>query len=87
LELTNPTAAGSLRVKLKRMNPNEKALELLNKMNGQYITLSDWHACSDYAKAELKRKALVVVDEVMSNVFKSDLLSYWVDVKAAIQSI
>ena len=44
------------------MTPKEKAIELLNKMNNMPITYEEWYKASDYAKTNLKRKALIAVD-------------------------
>jgi hypothetical protein len=47
------------------MTPKEKAIELLDKMNNMPITIEEWNKASDYAKNNLKRKALIVVDEIL----------------------
>ena len=44
--------------------PKEKAWELLEKMNNSPITQKDWDNASDYAKNDLKRKVLIVIDEI-----------------------
>ena len=48
------------------MTPNQKAKELLDKMNNQVIKKNDWNKASDYAKKDLKRKCLIVIDEIMN---------------------
>lgn len=37
----------------------------MNKVNNTEIKMEQWLKCSDYAKNDLKRKALIVVDEVL----------------------
>jgi hypothetical protein len=48
------------------MNPKEKAIEIINKINGKPITIEEWSKASDYAKNDLKRKGLIVANEVLS---------------------
>lgn len=48
------------------MKPYEKAWDILNKLNNKEITVSEWYNASDFAKDDLKRKALIVVDEVIN---------------------
>lgn len=48
------------------MTPKEKAIEIINKINGQPISVEEWNKASEYAKNDLKRKALIVVNEVLS---------------------
>jgi len=47
------------------MTPKEKAIELLDKMNNMPITIDEWDKASEYAKTDLKRKALIVVEEIL----------------------
>ena len=47
------------------MTPKEKAIFILNRINGAKITVTEWVSASDYAKSDLKRKANVVVDEII----------------------
>ena len=46
------------------MTDYEKAIDLLNKINGQVIKQSEWEKASDYARFDLKRKVLIVIKEV-----------------------
>ncbi len=48
------------------MTPKEKAIELLSKINNGEITDEIWENASAYAKSDLKRKALIVVSEVIA---------------------
>ena len=48
------------------MTPKEKAIELIDKMNNMPITFNEWERASDYAKNDLKRKVLIVVDEFIN---------------------
>lgn len=48
------------------MTPKEKAKELLDKMNNEKISYSTWQKASDYAKNDLKRKVLIVIDEIQN---------------------
>jgi hypothetical protein len=70
------------------MNPEEKAWDLLKQMNGQYITLTDWQKAGHYAKTDLKRKAYIVVREVI-NALNSDPYQkqYWYDVRDIIDTL
>ena len=47
------------------MKAYEKAWDLLEKINGQPIDVETWEKASDYAKKDLKRKAFIVIDEVI----------------------
>ena len=47
------------------MTYKEKATEILEKINNSKISKEDWEKASDYAKSDLKRKALIVVDEII----------------------
>jgi uncharacterized membrane-anchored protein YjiN (DUF445 family) len=44
----------------------EKAKEILEKVNNGKISKALWENCSNYAKTDLKRKAFLIVDEVVS---------------------
>jgi transcription elongation factor GreA-like protein len=46
------------------MTAKEKAKELLDKMNNQVVKKDDWDKASEYAKKDLKRKCLIVIDEI-----------------------
>jgi hypothetical protein len=48
------------------IKPKEKAKELVEKMNNMPITIEEWNKASDYAKSDLKRKALIVVEEILN---------------------
>lgn len=48
------------------MKPSEKARDILEKINNGKISKSDWDKATDYAKQDLKRKALIVIDEIES---------------------
>jgi hypothetical protein len=42
-----------------------RAIEILSRINGQEITPDIWQKASDYAKKDLKRKGIVVIDELI----------------------
>jgi len=76
------------------MTPKEEAVELLAKMNNAPIDIIEWYKASDYAKNELKRKALIVVDEVISAIdvgyedWKSlSKINFWQQVKTEIEKL
>ena len=72
------------------MTPQEKANELMARMNGQIITKEIWDKASDYAKQDLKRKALIVVDEIFELIKGQDFLAlerYWNEVKTEINNL
>jgi hypothetical protein len=48
------------------MEASEKARQILEKINNGKISKALWENCSDYAKKDLKRKALIVLDEIES---------------------
>jgi uncharacterized membrane-anchored protein YjiN (DUF445 family) len=48
------------------MTKEEKATYILEKVNNGKISKALWDNCSDYAKKDLKRKAFLIVDEVIS---------------------
>jgi len=52
------------------MTPKEKAIEILGKINGQPLNAETWEKASDWSKQELKRKALCVADEVLTELYK-----------------
>ena len=78
------------------MEQNKKAWEILSKINNGEITTEMWSNGSDYAKKDLKRKALIVVYEVISELhsvelnhdldLSTNLIPYWNGVKDAILS-
>lgn len=47
------------------MKAYQKAWDLLEKINGQPIDAETWEKASYYAKKDLKRKANIVIDEVI----------------------
>jgi len=78
------------------MEPKDKAIELLNKINNEQITLHVWKAASEYAKQDLKRKALIVVEEVIATdmlideeVFVNTVsyLGFWQNVRDEIKKL
>ena len=76
------------------MTPKEKALVLLNKVNGKELTLWEWNNCSIYAKNDLKRKVSIIINEVnnelIDNYSKDQVMeryNYWVDVKAELEKL
>jgi hypothetical protein len=68
------------------MTPKEKAKELLDKMNNMPITIEEWNKASDYAKNNLKRKALIVVDELIEHCNYANKW-YWQEVKQEIEKL
>ena len=70
------------------MTELEKAWDLLNQMNGAYVSLTDWHKATKYAKADLKRKAQIVVSEVLKAIDgDSYARQYWYDVRDIIETL
>jgi hypothetical protein len=70
-------------------NPKEKAKELVEKMNNMPITIEEWNKASDYAKTDLKRKALIAVDEILNEYWSHDTKrrDWWQEVKQAIKEL
>ena len=76
------------------MTPKEKAIEILSKINGQPIDAKTVKKAKSYAKHELKRNALVVADEALSELNQVDDLDnyvfmrkqFWEDVKQEISN-
>lgn len=75
------------------MSPFTKAKEILEKINNGKISKALWNNCSDFAKKDLKRKALIVVDEIISenklfpyNTIFYERINFWQDVKKVINS-
>ena len=79
------------------MTATEKAREILERINNGKISKAIWDNCSDYGEKELKRKALIVLDEVESALIdygKESMelqnmdseLRYWDSVKEAVKS-
>lgn len=73
------------------MPPKEKAIELIDRMNNQAITIQQWQTSSDYAKNDLKRKVLIVIDEIIKEllecgeVWMKSRIKYWQQVKQEIE--
>jgi hypothetical protein len=69
----------------------QKAWELLEKINNHPITIDEWKGCSEYARQALKRKAYVVVDEVISaceyNHVESWNTNWWNQVKEELKKL
>ena len=74
--------------------PLEKAWTLMSKMNNSLITEEDWQKASDYAKKDLKRKCLLVIDEVIENLeplcishlgtYTNPKIEYWKSVQSLV---
>jgi len=72
-----------------------KAVELLEKINNGKITKELWDNCSEYARNDLKRKAIILIDEVVSEILEFDntdgyaqsRLDYWQQVKTEIEKL
>jgi hypothetical protein len=71
---------------MESLSPLQKAWLLLSNMNGKAITKEEWNTSSEYAKKELKRKCLIVIDNVLNNC-KSSYTDYWIDVKTKLNNI
>jgi len=78
------------------MRAYEKAWDLLSKINGQEIDNEMWDKASDYAKKDLKRKANIVIDEVIGTemlidedtyVEKKSYLIYWLEVRGFLKNL
>jgi len=72
------------------MTPKEKAKDLLEKINNASISNIEWDRCSEYGKNSLKRKAIIVCDEILSLGCTKDVSSiriyqYYSEVKIKIQ--
>ena len=48
--------------------PKEKVIDLLSKINNEEITPEIWNEYSEYAKKDLKRKAYIVVSEILDSI-------------------
>ena len=59
------------------MNPKEKLLEILEKLNGQPMAEVDWRYHSKYAKQNIKRLAGVVIDEVIHEIQGRSCNEHW----------
>jgi len=78
------------------MKAYEKAWDLLSKINGQVIDDEIWNDASDYAKKDLKRKANIVIDEVIDTEMLIDedtyvetksYLAYWQEVRGLLNAL
>jgi hypothetical protein len=78
------------------MKAYEKAWDLLSKINGQVIDDEMWNKASDYAKKDLKRKANIVIDEVIGTEMLIDedtyvetksYLAYWQEVRGLLNAL
>lgn len=77
------------------MDQKLKAREILEKINNGKISEALWKNCSEYAKKDLKRKANIVVDEIILELktvefnydldFSENLFPYWKQVKKEIK--
>jgi hypothetical protein len=77
--------------------PLEKTWTLLSKMNNSLITQEDWQNASDYAKKDLKRKCLLVIDEVIENLeplcishlgtYTNPKIEYWKNVQSLLVAL
>jgi hypothetical protein len=87
---------GGASTNFNQVETNQKAWDILSKINNQEIDSEMWSKASDYAKKDLKRKAIIVVDEIVSELrsvefnydldFSKNLFYYWKGVKDAIES-
>jgi hypothetical protein len=46
----------------------EKAVELMNLINGKKITLEEWESTSLYAKKDIERKVEIIIKEVQKEI-------------------
>jgi hypothetical protein len=80
------------------MKAYEKVWDLLSKINGQVIDDEMWNKASDYAKKDLKRKANIVIDEVIvigtemlidedNYVETKSYLAYWQEVRGLLNAL
>lgn len=74
-----------------RQECKKTAQNLLNRMNGQVVTKEEWEKCSDYARADLKRKAMIVVKEMMSEhscyTLNDGRWAYWAQVEIELNAL
>lgn len=78
------------------MKAYQKAWDLLEKINGHPIDDETWEKASDYAKKDLKRKANIVIDEVIGTGMLIDedtyvetktYLAYWQEVRGLLNAL
>lgn len=96
LPLRKMAVIGWASTNFNQVETNQKAWDILSKINNQEIDSEMWSKASDYAKKDLKRKAVIVVDEIVSELrsvefnydldFTQNLFHYWKGVKDAIES-
>ena len=77
--------------------PKEKVIDLLSKINNEEITPEIWDNASKIAKADLKRKVRIVIDEVIKNLeglcishlgtYLNPKISYWQEVKTELNKL
>ena len=74
-----------------RQECKKTAQNILNSMNGQVITKEEWAYCSDYAKQDLKRKARIVIKELLSEhscyTLNDVRWAYWAQVEIELNAI
>jgi hypothetical protein len=83
-------------IKMK-FTPLEKAWVLMCRINDAFISKQDWEKASEYAKNDLKRKCLIVVDEVLENLeplcishlgtYTNPKIEYWQTIKELIVAL
>jgi hypothetical protein len=75
------------------MTPKEKAFFLLSEMNNAPVTLESFKKASYYGQQELKRKCLIVVNEILKVTEKEIIhcsdttFFYWQQVKTEIENL
>jgi hypothetical protein len=83
------------------MTPKDKAWVILCELNNAFVSKDDWQNSTEYAKKELKRKAIYLVSEIIDsmpllpvtkpvgshseNIDNSN--RYWADVKQALENL
>lgn len=74
-----------------RAECKKTAKNLLNKMNGQVISDDEWKSYSDYARADLKRKTMIVIKEMMSEhscfTLNDNRWAYWAQVEIELNAL
>ena len=51
---------------MKKPNPEEKAIDILCRINNGIITKEEFLKCSDYARKDLKRKCFILIKEAIN---------------------
>ena len=78
--------------------PKEKVIDLLSKINNEEITPEIWNEASEYAKKDLKRKAYIVVSEILDSIPSRvywrtyddetpSAITFWQEVKAELNKL